>query len=350
MARRGDSREGASRHIGDKTWDEVHWTDHWVTENGLSGHMTINGDGKIICIDMPFDRFVGSGRTFKEEFAPWEQHGPGSDWSLGEFQHKPDAMLESLRMGLPQKKTIERYHEMREQIREFIPANHFKDCRRRKARRTEGDELDMDKFLGGHEACWLTRARTGNQPIVTFGFNIAKSWMNDENSFLFTVATCAAMAQELLSAGYRVRMKLLSYSSYERYMSCIYTNRDYGFHPDDQISAVGFSCDLLEFGSPMDEMKILATGAVGLFRVCGFANHSRFCRRWSRWKDSCYPYHNGLAMPPPDEWLAMAGIDSIITLSWTSDEKGQKLMVRNALAAITSIAEDVDYQGETVPS
>lgn len=228
------------------------------------------------------------------------------DWRYG-FYKDEQTTYQAIRYGRARDEIRDMYFDM---IGKFEPMlEKFegigKSCKRRRVTRDEGDEVNIDRYLDGNDACWDRVQRDAKMRMVRFGINFAMSWQNQEENFLKLAAIGAAVCDIVSRLGFGTEISLVcsTTSLGER------TKGEFGVkipvkREDDQI----------------DFESILMCSVPGLLRNTYF----RVCDHYTG-------HYNSMCYDPSTQMKQLMGVDYMLTLSWT-DEDQQKLNIEGMLS------------------
>jgi hypothetical protein len=252
---------------------------------------------------------------------------PGS-WTFGSHGNR-EALAASLAAGRPTDASWAIYEKVKAGASFNEDGDGMLPVRRRRRQDETGDSVSIDHYLAGDSRCWTTVKKVGRRHAITVGL---MSWMtqgNGEEDFAENVAMAVALADQLLMAGYLVRIIGLA-TAWE----LVPKLRD-GRHCDE----AGFTFPIVDYGEPMDEAMMMAFGTPGVCRFYGFTWATELFHADG---DVASSFGRGLQTSPA--LLALAGIDLLVAKQWDRGGQTQGQYLQNLFTQARKLVGDPDRE------
>jgi hypothetical protein len=161
----------------------------------------------------------------------------------------------ALKMGKASKMMLDSYQKMRTSIESSLNVSKFYQqglsCMRTRRFMDEGDEIDIDRYLGGADNTWITHKRNKKAKNIRIGMNFGLSCSNNERNFAKLVSVLAVLTDMLTKLGFATEVIGVNCRGYRG-------KRNYS-----QI------CSAIKFkgaGERLDIQRLLSMGLQGLLR------------------------------------------------------------------------------------
>ncbi len=183
----------------------------------------------------------------------------GDMWYFG--RHCPDRATTraAMEMGAAPEPMFDAYCEMRDKLQPLIDkyAGVGTSTKRRRVRREEGSELDIDRVMVGDPTCWETRIRGKKKKLIRLAVQFGYVAGASEATFIRGGAMAAAAADVLGRLGYAVQIDGISWGVKDG-TEYVVTVR------------------LKNPNEPLDPRNLLVTGLQGMSRCYEFAIYDAF--------------------------------------------------------------------------
>ena len=241
--------------------------------------------------------------TAKKCTVPVAEHST-SDWQYGELYswEKTEKYLRAGK-GLSSVRRISRkYRHEFENTKLSEITQRVTSCKRKRRYNDNDGDLDLERVMAGSDDYWTKIERNGEQKTVRIGINFSISCGNDTESFSKIVALGAVFAETLESLGYGV----------EIYGCCLYKsarkrNKRYG--------EMGMTFPVKQVTEPLDFDRIYSIGLQGLLRNAKF-----------RAEQYLTGNYGGSCVPPSQDFINLAGLDVIVSRSWTEGNEVEQIV------------------------
>ena len=129
-----------------------------------------------------------------------------------------------------------------------------KSTKRRRVFELDGGELDIDRYMGQQDECWVRVTRGLQRPVLRLAVNVSASCGNDEGTFAGVAAlgTCCALLAEQAGCSLEILCAMTSHETKE------------GCHETAMVFPVKHAEE------PFHQNSLLSLGVPGLFRWYGF--------------------------------------------------------------------------------
>jgi hypothetical protein len=199
---------------------------------------------------------------------------------------------------------------------------------------TSGDDLCIDRVLGGDPRHWSYMSKGMKNNIIRIGINVSVSCMNDEDVF-YKMCAIASVAADLV---YKADCALEFYATMISRPSYEESGNPYKDEDGNRLGGVGNGFQgffiRIKGGEEMFSLsRIACLGIPGLFRHYGFHLKTLFASG---------KFYNGLgtSVEKPDEVYSRFGLDHVIEYSHADDHGAQVLLLKNIFADLSGM--DVD--------
>tara|TARA_B100001939_G_scaffold54326_1_gene43507 strand:- start:40 stop:900 length:861 start_codon:yes stop_codon:yes gene_type:complete len=161
----------------------------------------------------------------------------------------------ALKHGKASKAMVDGYTKMRSQIENELNINQYYQqglsCMRTRRFRDEGDEVDINRYLGGADNYWITHKRDRQAKNIRIALNFGLNSNNTETKFAELVAVLATLADILTRLGFATEILGCNFRRYQG---------------DKKLS---YTCSSIKFkgsSEKLDIQRILSMGLQGLLR------------------------------------------------------------------------------------
>jgi hypothetical protein len=221
-----------------------------------------------------------------------DRHWVNDEWRRGSYA-TIEAARHALQSGTPTASALAAY-EARRPV-SLSDTHKLRNIRRRAVFSDTGDEVDASRLLGGDSNPWRRMARPAKTKSITVGMMLWMSCGNKEGDFVRLTCQTLAIVEALQSAGYVVSVL--------------------GVHTAQMGIRQGFTHPLVKAGQPVDEHALLAWGQPAACRHIGFC--------WMHRLYNCDEM--GRSETIPDDWLALAGVDVLVSTPWIDGTQQEQM-------------------------
>lgn len=204
-------------------------------------------------------------------FSVIEQNG----WQYSEHENEPDSYEEhwtygrsfptkgehrkALLVGKASEKCINTFKTMKASINNGLNVSQFYrkglSCKRNRRFMDEGDEIDIDRFLGNADNVWTSYKRDKKAKNIKIALNFGLACSNSEENFAELVAVLSTLSDLLTQLGYATEVLGCNARRYSG-------SRDYY----QTCSSITFK----RSGERLDIQRLLSMGLQGLLRDLEF--------------------------------------------------------------------------------
>lgn len=121
--------------------------------------------------------------------------------------------------GRASKLMIDEYHKTRNKIQNMLNVSAFYrqglSCMRQRRYTDDGDDLDIDRFLGGTDNYWISHKRNKKAKNIRIAMNFGLNSNNKEINFARLVGVLGALADMLTKLGYATEILGVNYRRYQ---------------------------------------------------------------------------------------------------------------------------------------
>lgn len=183
-----------------------------------------------------------------------------SSWTYGNSFPTQGEHRKALINGQASKLMIQEYHKTRNKIQNMLNVSSFYrqglSCLRQRRYTDDGDDLDIDRFLGGTDNYWISHKRNKKAKNIRIAMNFGLNCNNKEINFAKLVGVLGALADMLTKLGYATEILGVNYRRYRGSKKLDYTS-----------SIITFK----KAGEKLDLQRLLSMGLQGLLRDWEFA-------------------------------------------------------------------------------
>jgi len=223
------------RNFTDITINKVNYS--YMEFNSLDDYKNIIDENKWHYTEVPNDSSYTDSWTYGESFPSQGEH------------HR------DLINGQASKLMIESYYETRNKIQNMLNVSSFYrqglSCLRQRRYTDDGDDLDIDRFLGGTDNYWISHKRNKKAKNIRIAMNFGLNSNNNEINFAKLVGVLGALADMLTKLGYATEILGCNYRRYRGSKKLGYTS-----------SIITFK----KAGEKLDLQRLLSMGLQGLLR------------------------------------------------------------------------------------
>jgi hypothetical protein len=211
--------------------------------------------GKFTAIDLP------SVDALLRWPQPFGRGGP-RDFVYGSHLTGDAENAQALRDGAAPAALVDRYRDARDRLQPLIDkyAGMGTSVKRRRVRREDGAELDIDRAMVGDPQCWESRVRGKKKRVVRLAVQYSYVAAAKEQTFIDNAVLAAAASDVLTKLGYAVEIV------------AIYWARFGDRHGEEYLVTV----PLKEAGQPFDARRVLTTGLPAMQRRFTWGLMERF--------------------------------------------------------------------------
>lgn len=298
-------------------------TEHWADASAKSRPLTFDAV-EIANVARPKEKFGILHYAFpSEDLVNYKDKETEREWTFGSYGTE-DASNAAILSGNVSDRAWEQFRIASDKLDVQCEAllKVGKSTKRRRLWDVEGSELDIDRVLSLDDNCWVRTKRDAKARVVRLGINSAISCGNDESGFAKLAGLAAGLANVLTRLGYGVELwdvcALEEGGCYEAASKHLTGNYSKGKW------IVGTTL-MKASDEPIDAARIMACSIPGRFRNNTFAVLR-----------SGLGAHSGLGRCTdlPDEVVAFAGLDAMISVSWGRDEHHQAVQIAGLLSRI----------------
>ena len=183
-----------------------------------------------------------------------------SSWTYGDSFPTQGEHRKALINGRASKLMVQEYHKTRNKIQNMLNVSAFYrqglSCLRQRRYTDDGDDLDIDRYLGGTDNYWISHKRNKKAKNIRIALNFGLNSNNKEINFAKIVGVLGALADMLTKLGYATEILGVNYRKYMGKKDLGYTS-----------SIITFK----KAGEKLDLQRLLSMGLQGLLRDWEFA-------------------------------------------------------------------------------
>lgn len=238
----------------------------------------------------------------------WEKkdsHGSEAHWhfgTLGTVEASADCLLYS-RPPEHVTKKAEAFKEALMSSEAYRTASEkAQSTKRRRVFELDGGDLDIDRYMGQQDECWVRVTRGLQRPVIRLAVSGTASCGNDESAFAGTaaLATCCAILAEQAGCSLEILGTV-----------CIHDLTD-------TVNEGGTVLPIKHADEPFHQDALLSFGIPAVLRYYGFAVDANLL-------SGQLNYGHGMARPMSKELRAHLNIQHVLEVAW--DEGRQQMFL-----------------------